>query len=142
MRQYVGVILVKPDGSVLAQHRDNNPDILGSNTWSVVGGALEEGESPEKGAARELLEETGYAVNGKNLRLLIRDEYVTERGVPIQRIIFWDKFNEKQQINCYEGQEIRFLGRDELETLIVYNGHKDFLKKASVQALNDGGYSL
>ena len=64
MRQFVGVILVKPDGSVLSQHRDNKPEILGPDTWCVVGGARDESdEDVSDTAARELLEETGYRVD-------------------------------------------------------------------------------
>ena len=60
MRQFVSVILVKPDGSVLSQHRDNIPTILGPDTWCTPGGALEPTDlSLKYGAARELKEETG-----------------------------------------------------------------------------------
>lgn len=30
------------------------------NTWGIIGGAIDEGETPEQGAKRELVEETGY----------------------------------------------------------------------------------
>ena len=130
MRQYVGVVLVKPDGSVLAQHRDTKPDLLGSNMWCVVGGAREESESLEEAAVRELLEETGYVVSKENLQEVMRDQYVTEKGVPVERIIFCAPYDGKQSIACYEGQEIRFVSQDELKTLPFYDRHREFLEKA------------
>lgn len=132
MRQFVAVILVKSDGSVLAQHRDNKPEILGSNTWGTVGGAKEETDIDLKNAgARELLEETGYKINPDNLKFLTEDIYTTERGKEVQRIIFWAPYDGIQKINCFEGQEIRFVKPKEFSELNFYTGHEAFLRKAS-----------
>lgn len=132
MRQFVGVVLVRPDGSVLAQHRDNKPDILGSDTWCVVGGAREKDDiSLAPAAARELREETGYVVDPEILEVLVRDEYTTEKGVPVERVIFLERYDDQQPIECHEGQEIRFISPAELGSLIFYNGHERFLRLAS-----------
>lgn len=106
MRQYVAVILVKPDGSVLAQHRDNKPTILGSNTWCAVGGAKDENdETLEQAGARELREETGYNIEPGKLRSLVRDKYVTEKGTEVEKSILWAPYDGEQEIHCFEGQE-------------------------------------
>lgn len=132
MRQFVAVILVKSDGSVLAQHRDNKPEILGPNTWGTVGGAKEETDIDLKNAgARELLEETGYKINPDNLKFLTEDIYTTERGKEVQRIIFWAPYDGIQKINCFEGQEIRFVKPKEFSELNFYTGHESFFKMAS-----------
>lgn len=132
MRQYVGVILVKQDGFVLSQHRDNKPDILGSDTWCVVGGAREKKDEDLKiAAARELEEETSYKVDPDKLRELARDEYISEKGISIERTIFWGYYDGSQPIECHEGQEIRFISPAELNSLIFYPGHKGFLRTAS-----------
>ncbi len=58
MRQdAAGTIAILPDKRILLTW-DEQPDREG--LLSVSGGRIEEGESPEKAAARELLEETGY----------------------------------------------------------------------------------
>ncbi|MCJ7826303.1 NUDIX domain-containing protein, partial [Patescibacteria group bacterium] len=105
MRQYVGIVLIKPDGSVLGQHRDNKPDILGADTWCVIGGAKDHinDKDLKMVAMRELMEEAGYIVPLKDLRFLARDNYTTEKGTPVQRTIFWAWYDGVQQTECHEG---------------------------------------
>lgn len=143
MHQFVGIILVKPDGSVLAQHRDNKPNILGPDTWAVVGGAREiKGTDLDKDlkavAIRELHEETGYTISEKELLFLGRDQYITEKGTPVQRTFLWARYDGKQPINCNEGQEIRFINQHELRDLKIYTGHEGFLRKAMEKVFNNG----
>ena len=52
------VPLVDPSGAVLLQHRDEDAP-ASPGQWSLPGGHIEPGESPEEAARRELLEETG-----------------------------------------------------------------------------------
>ncbi len=55
-------MLVNPDGDILVNLRDNDPRIIFPNLWSLIGGHVEEGESPEEGLVREVEEEIGYQV--------------------------------------------------------------------------------
>lgn len=52
------VMLVDRSGAVLLQHRDGHTSVS-PNKWSLPGGRIEPGETPEVAARRELLEETG-----------------------------------------------------------------------------------
>lgn len=131
MRQFVATILINKENSVLAQHRDNIPTILGPNTWMVPGGAKEESDKDLKtAAARELLEETDYIINPKDLTFLTKDIYTTEEGITVERIIFWALYDGKQEIHCNEGQEMKFITEKDLDILNIYTGHKGFFKKA------------
>lgn len=130
MRQFVGVILINNDGEVLAQHRDNKPTITGPDTWCVVGGAADEGEDLKQAGARELLEESEYVIDPNELDLLVEDEYTSEKGIDIHRTIYWSRYDGKQKINTREGQEIRFIKREEFGSLKFYTGHEGFLRKA------------
>lgn len=58
-RQAVGVVPVDGDGRVLLVQQWRHP--VEKLTWSVPAGAIETGESPADGAARELREEAGHA---------------------------------------------------------------------------------
>ena len=52
-------ILVTEDERFLLQHRDARPDIWFPDFWGLFGGAIEEGETPERALKRELDEELG-----------------------------------------------------------------------------------
>ena len=58
MKSVVIVGLVDTRGWILLQERDEHAPIE-PNKWCLVGGGVEEGESPETAAYRELKEETG-----------------------------------------------------------------------------------
>lgn len=57
----VTVILVDSRGWLLLQERDDQAPVA-PNQWGLVGGHAEEGESWEEARRRELVEETGLAV--------------------------------------------------------------------------------
>lgn len=63
---YVSIIAITKDGQILLveQYRP----VVEDNTLELPSGHVEEGESPEEAACRELLEETGYKAN--KVRLL------------------------------------------------------------------------
>lgn len=60
MRRVSVVVLVDRRGRVLLQERDEHAPVA-PNQWGMVGGQVEEGETPEAAAYRELAEETGLS---------------------------------------------------------------------------------
>jgi ADP-ribose pyrophosphatase len=69
---YVSILAITNDGQILLveQYRP----VVEGNTLELPSGHVEEGESPEEAAHRELLEETGYKANEvKLLGTLIPD---------------------------------------------------------------------
>jgi len=67
MRGYAGVIVVDGDSVLLVQE----PDFFtGVPHWSFPSGGIEDGESPEVAAVRELAEEAGCIIDVAALRLI------------------------------------------------------------------------
>ncbi|MEV4137398.1 NUDIX hydrolase [Dactylosporangium sp. NPDC049742] len=60
-RRVAVVFLVDPQGRVLMQHRDSHAKVS-PNQWAMPGGKIEDGETPEEAARREVWEETGLTV--------------------------------------------------------------------------------
>src|SRR5262245_16588314 len=54
----VVVLPLLPDGKIVLVRQYRHA--AGQYMWELVAGRMEKGESPKKGAARELIEETGY----------------------------------------------------------------------------------
>lgn len=71
----VGVIVTRGN-QVLLMRRANSH---GDGTWSMPGGHLEYGESPEACAVREVLEETGVAIADVAFRAITNDVFEAER---------------------------------------------------------------
>ncbi|WP_081707776.1 NUDIX hydrolase [Bacillus massiliigorillae] len=77
------VCFVKKNNHILMLNREKTP-IMG--VWNGVGGKIEQGESPDEGALREVFEETGIQV-----------EHFFSKG-----IVTWDTSNgEKDGIYVY-----------------------------------------
>jgi 8-oxo-dGTP diphosphatase len=108
--QVVGVVLLRDDGAALLQHRDDISTISDPGLWVFPGGHLEWNETPREGAAREMEEETCYRCH--NLRPLIR--LAVEEG---ELLFFWENYDGWQHVACREGQALRFVDRQKVESL-------------------------
>lgn len=65
------VAIFDGDKILMGRRRDNN-------RWTNPGGHLEEGESPEEGAKREVLEETGVELD--KVKFLVTEDVTTPTG--------------------------------------------------------------
>ena len=117
------VYLLRDDGATLLQLRDNKPTIYRPNYWVIPGGHCELDETLEDCARREFVEETAYLCPELHFLISFLDEV---EGYRYWLNLFWALYDEQQQIECLEGQEIRFVRREEarqflkVEYLIKY----------------------
>jgi 8-oxo-dGTP pyrophosphatase MutT (NUDIX family) len=111
LRQIVsGVVLLRDDGAALLQHRDEIETITDPGLWVFPGGHLEPDEAPDAGAAREFEEETCY----RCAQLCLLTKFSVPEG---ELFFFWDSYDERQPVECREGQALQFVARGDVEKL-------------------------
>jgi len=95
-----GIVLVVPvEKNSVFLLREFRP-LIGKTVWRVPAGHLKHGENPKKGAARELLEETGFVA--RKLTLIGRYMYMGWMKIPIY-IFKAEQFSrQKQHLEFYE----------------------------------------
>jgi 8-oxo-dGTP diphosphatase len=116
-RATAGIVLVDDRGRILMQLRDDIPTIADPGAWVVPGGEIDPHETPEEGARREFLEETGYRAPPGGLRLVLTRDLPRPQGTIERQYYFLGRYDGVQPIACYEGQELRFLDPGELAGL-------------------------
>jgi 8-oxo-dGTP pyrophosphatase MutT (NUDIX family) len=104
------VFLLRPDGATLLQLRDNKPGIRRPGYWVIPGGHCELGETLEECARREFAEETAYICQDLHFLTSLNDEV---EGYRYWLHIFWSVYDGQQPIECLEGQELRFVSREQ-----------------------------
>ena len=110
----VAALLVRPDGSLLAQHRDDHAPIA-PNQWGLVGGVQEDGEDPLVAVLRELREETGI-IPRTPLTLFYRGRRPASSGPGTTHwhVYYGPCDIRDDDIDVNEGRDIRFVAPDRL----------------------------
>ena len=118
------IIIENSEGEVLLVLRDNQSTITFPNHWTLVGGNLEEGETPEMAAHRELAEETGL-----NASLTFWKRYDRQHTLFIvDQYIYLAKVDSSpESLVLGEGQALHFFKPDETRYLKIGYGFKALL---------------
>jgi len=113
-KQNAVAVVVNNDNQILLLKRSKSPDIWQPGKYALVGGAIEEGETPEQAVRREITEETGIAVD------LMKEKFKIGRAnSDSEEYIFLAKYDgdphdiklnfEHDAYGWYDPNEIHFL---------------------------------
>jgi 8-oxo-dGTP diphosphatase len=105
------IIILNSQQQVLLVLRDNKSSIPFPNTWALLGGYLEENESPEAAIRRELVEEMELELG----EIKFFKSYFWQE---CDEHIFWTWLDlDVSQITLHEGQKLAYFSREEINRL-------------------------
>ncbi len=117
--QGAALILLNSQRQVLLVLRDDKDSIAYPNTWNILGGYIEENESPEECIRREMLEEieldVGEIIFFRSFDLGDRIDYA-----------FWKEIDlEPSKINLHEGQRLAYFSKAEIDKIeVAFQGNR------------------
>ena len=120
MKKIAAIILENDQGELLLALRDNKSWIPFPNHWDLIGGHVEEGETPEEALVREVKEELDIDIMDydffKKFECLTGDAYENEK------YIYTGKINLPiEKITLLEGERAQYFTRKEIPDLKFAN---------------------
>jgi 8-oxo-dGTP diphosphatase len=122
----VGVVCLRGDSVLLI--RRGTPPRLGE--WSLPGGRIEPGERAVDAALRELREETGVEAEITGL-IDVVDGLFPEAGRHYVLIDYAARWLSGEPVAGDDAAEARFVGLDEIETLIDWSETRRIIRMAA-----------
>jgi 8-oxo-dGTP diphosphatase len=131
--KYIAAIIFENDNKeILLYLRDNKPGIPFPDHWDLIGGHIEEGETPEEALVREVREELDIEL--KEYTFYKRYECLTGDAYENIKYIYSGKINQTiEEITLLEGVLPRFFTREE----IPYVKFANILKTIVTDWIND-----
>lgn len=119
------LIYVENEGRYLMLHRVSKSNDPNKDKWIGVGGKLEDGETPEKCARREMTEETGLTPMDMTYRGVVM--FRSDRWPDEEMHLFTCKEFSGKLIPCDEGV-LEWVNKADVPRLPIWEGDKTFLK--------------
>ena len=116
LRPCVGLMLVNADGLVFVGQRIDNP----GPAWQMPQGGIDEGETPEQAALRELGEETGLAADKVRIEAVSNSWHDYDLPAGLARKLWSGRYRGQTQ----KWFLLRFLGVD--EDVDIETAHPEF----------------
>ena len=120
------IIIQNEEGELLLLLRDNKSTIVYPNHWTLVGGKVEDGETPEMRAYRELAEETGLGADLSFWRRYDREHtfFIVDQYIYVTKVDV-----SPESLVLGEGQALQFFKPTEVEHLKIGYGFKELLRE-------------
>jgi 8-oxo-dGTP diphosphatase len=116
VNRFVGIILTNAEAKVLLQLRCKD-ERLYPNCWTLPGGKVEAGESPEQAIVREVKEELGLDLRDHSLFKTIVENTPDEI---MERHIYWGRISERvENLKLGEGAALKYFSSKRILRLKV-----------------------
>lgn len=128
MTKVASLILENEKGEVLLLLRDDKVGLAYPNTWDLIGGTVEKGESVKEALRREVKEEAGHDL--KDCTFFKKYVVLEEDGSSSEKFIFYS-ITEKpfeEFVLGDEGQKLQFFLFEDALKLKLASSHKDILQ--------------
>lgn len=113
MKKIAAIILENDKGEILLYLRDNKPGIPFPAYWDLIGGHVEEGETPEEALVREVKEELNIGL--KDYTFYKKYECLTGDAYENIKYIYTGKINLPiEEITLLEGVRPQYFSREEI----------------------------
>jgi 8-oxo-dGTP diphosphatase len=113
MIEIAAIILENDKGEFLLYLRDNKPDIPFPDYWDLIGGHVEEGETPEQALVREVKEELDLDL--KDYTFYKKYVCLTGDAYENTKYIYTGKINLPiEEITLLEGVRPQFFSKEEI----------------------------
>jgi 8-oxo-dGTP diphosphatase len=120
MKKIAAIILENDKGEFLLALRDNKPGIPFPNHWDLIGGHVEEGETPEEALVREVKEELDIEL--KEYAFYKKYECLTGDAYENIKYIYTGKINLPiEEITLLEGVRPQYFSRAEIPNVKFAN---------------------
>jgi 8-oxo-dGTP diphosphatase len=124
----VGAVILR-DGKILLEKRGNDP---GRGKWSIPGGLIELGETPEESVVREVREETGLAVSGPEFIDVANSVELDMNGRITYHFVIIDylvRFVSGTPQADSDALELRWVDIDEVEEYNLTKSFREFVMR-------------
>lgn len=120
MKIIAAIIFENEKGEILLYLRDNKPGIPFPDHWDLIGGHVEEGETPEEGLIREVKEELDLTLT--DYTFYRRYECFTGDAYENIKFIYSGKLNIPiEEITLLEGVKPQFFTKEEIPSVKFAN---------------------
>lgn len=144
MKKVAQIIFENDKGEFLLYLRDGKPGIPFPHHWDLIGGHVEEGETPEEALVREVKEELDYDL--KDYKFFKKYTCLEGDAYPNIKYIYSGKFNLPiEEVTLMEGERPKYFKKEEIPDVKFAN----ILKKIVLDYINtpyptfpQGGRSL